>query len=195
MTESIAMTFGLISLAYLWGSIPTAVIVCRVLGLPDPRQRGSGNPGTTNVLRIGTRQAAFLTLLGDTSKGFLAILPCMIFELPAQTHSFCAIAAILGHLFSIFTSFRGGKGVATTLGVCLALYWPLVLFQLFCWGLIASTSRISSLASISTALLSPIFIWHTAPEYLATLWILAAILVLSHRSNIKNLLDGREPRL
>ncbi|MGB0205046.1 MAG: glycerol-3-phosphate 1-O-acyltransferase PlsY [Neptuniibacter sp.] len=195
MTESIAVTFGLTCLAYLWGSIPTAVIVCRVLGLPDPRSRGSGNPGTTNVLRIGTRQAAFYTLLGDFSKGYFAVLPCLTLELSYQLHSFCALAAILGHLFPVFTSFRGGKGVATTLGACLALFWPLALFQIGCWCLIAMAKKTSSLASVSTALLSPFFVWHTAPEYLATLWVLAAILVFSHRQNIRNILDGREPRL
>lgn len=195
MTESIAVTLSLTCLAYLWGSIPTAVIICRILGLPDPRSRGSGNPGTTNVLRIGTRQAAVFTLLGDFSKGYLAVLPCILLDLSHQLHSLCALAAILGHLFSVFTAFRGGKGVATMLGVCLALFWPLVLFQITCWCLIALAKKTSSLASISTALLSPVFIGHTAPEYLTTLWLLAAILIFSHRQNIRNILDGKEPRL
>ncbi|MGH1460634.1 MAG: glycerol-3-phosphate 1-O-acyltransferase PlsY [Neptuniibacter sp.] len=195
MTDSIALTIGLTALAYLWGSIPTAIIVCRVLGLPDPRNRGSGNPGATNVLRIGTRQAASLTLLGDISKGYIAVLPCLLLDLSYETHSLCGIAAILGHLFSVFTAFRGGKGVATMLGVCLGLFWPLALFQIVCWAVIAFFSKISSLASISTALLSPIFIWLTVPEYILPLWLLAAILLFSHRRNIKNLIDGREPRL
>jgi len=194
MTESITVTLGLIGLAYLWGSIPTAVIVCRILNLPDPRRKGSGNPGTTNVLRVGSRQAAILTLLGDTGKGYAAVYPCVLFDLSPQILSCCALAAIIGHLFSIFTSFRGGKGVATTLGVCLGMFWPLALFQLCCWGFVAATQKISSLASISTTLLSPFFIWHAAPEYTITILIITVILMLTHQQNIKNILKGREPR-
>lgn len=195
MTDSIALTAGLTLLAYLWGTFPSAIIVCRVLGIPDPRQRGSGNPGTTNVLRIGSRQAASLTLLGDAGKGIAALLPCVLLELSYLSHSLCAIAAVVGHMFPVFSSFRGGKGVATTFGISLMLFWPLALFQLLVWSAIALSRKIASLASISTALISPLFIWLTAPQYLFTFWLLALLLVLSHQHNIRNLLAGKEPTL
>ena len=195
MNDSVTLTIGLALLAYLWGSIPTAVLVCHAFDIPDPRKQGSGNPGTTNVLRIGTRKAAAYTLLGDAGKGFLAVLPCLLLELGELEKSLCCLAAISGHLFPALSSFKGGKGVATTFGACIGLFWPLAIVQLLCWGLIAAIGRISSLASIGTALIAPIFIWLTAPEYLFTLWLIAALLLFSHRSNIQNLLHGREPRL
>jgi glycerol-3-phosphate acyltransferase PlsY len=195
MTDSIALTASLTVLAYLWGTFPSAVIVCRVLGIPDPRQRGSGNPGTTNVLRIGNRQAAVLTLIGDTSKGIVALLPCVILDMSHLSYSFCAVAAVLGHMLPVFSSFRGGKGVATTFGVSLMLFWPLALLQLILWSTVVLSHKIASLASITTALISPLFIWLTAPHYLLTFWLLAALLVFSHRHNIRNLLTGKEPRL
>lgn len=195
MSDPITLALGLTALAYLWGSLPIAVIVCRILGIPDPRKQGSGNPGTTNVLRIGNRQAASLTLAGDAGKGFLAVLPCILLDLSPLSHSLCAVAAVLGHMFSLFTSFRGGKGVATAFGISAGLFWPVALFQIIIWCLTAAINRISSLASITTALLSPLFIWLLAPDYLITFWTLAALLIYSHKRNIANLLKGNEPRL
>ena len=195
MTDSIPITAGLVILAYLWGSIPTAILVCHAFKIPDPRRSGSGNPGTTNVLRLGNRVAAALTLLGDCSKGFLALLPCVLFDLSGTTAALCAIAAIYGHLYPLFNAFKGGKGVATTLGVCLGLYWPLTLVQLCVWFTIAAISRISSLASISAALISPLFVWVAAPEFILPICLISLTLLIRHHSNIKNLLSGQEPRL
>ena len=195
MTDSIPLTAGLVILAYLWGSIPTAILVCRAFKMPDPRKTGSGNPGTTNVLRVGNRVAATLTLLGDCGKGFFALLPCILFELSDTTRALCCIATIYGHLFPLFNAFKGGKGVATTLGACLGLYWPLTLVQLCVWLTIASVSRISSLASISAALISPLFIWVAAPQYILPICIISITLLIRHRTNIKSLLSGQEPRL
>lgn len=195
MTEPAEMTIGLVLLAYLWGSIPTAVIVCHALNIPDPRKLGSGNPGTTNVLRIGSRKAAIITLAGDAGKGFLALLPYLLLNLDSFIGSACVIAAIAGHMFPIFSSFKGGKGVATTFGACLGLFWPLALVQIFIWSLLAGLSRTSSLASVGTALISPLFIWHTAPEFLWLLCLITALLLFAHRQNIRNLLAGKEPRL
>ena len=195
MTDTGLVTIGLIFLAYLWGSIPVAVIVCHAFNIPDPRQQGSGNPGTTNVLRIGSAKAATLTLFGDIGKGILALLPALLLPLSSTEQSLCALAAILGHLFPIFSSFKGGKGIATALGVCICLYWPLAIAQLIVWGTVAAISRTASLASIACALVSPIFIWLTAPEYFAVMLIISALLLLSHRTNIRNLLNGSEPRL
>lgn len=195
MTDSGIMTIGLVLLAYLWGSIPTAVLVCHMLKIPDPRQQGSGNPGTTNVLRIGTRRAAILTLLGDTGKGVLALLPCILADLNFEIRSYCTLAVVLGHLFPVFSSFRGGKGVATTLGAGIGLFWPLAIIQLLTWGIIALIGRISSLASIGTALTAPIFAWILIPELTPAYLLLSGLLLFSHRTNIRKLLSASEPRL
>ncbi|MFW1677454.1 glycerol-3-phosphate 1-O-acyltransferase PlsY [Pontibacter sp. JAM-7] len=194
LANSTMLVLGLTLLAYLWGSIPTAVLVCHALNLPDPRSLGSRNPGASNVLRIGNRQAAALTLFGDLGKGVLALLPAILLELSPLARSACALAAICGHLFPLFSSFRGGKGVATTLGACLGLYWPLALLQTVIWVAIVSYSRRASLGSISIALLSPLLAWLIAPDYLLTLWLISFILLWCHWQNIRNLLTGTEPR-
>lgn len=195
MTDLGLITIGLVFLAYLWGSIPTAVIVCHTLDIPDPRKQGSGNPGTTNVLRIGSRKAAIFTLIGDAGKGILALLPAVLLQLPSSEQALCALAAVVGHLFPVFSSFRGGKGVATALGVCLCLFWPLALAQLFIWIIVAAFSRIASLASIACALITPIIVWIAAPPLFSVLLIISVLLLFSHRNNIRNLLSGAEPRL
>lgn len=195
MTDTGFTTIGLVFLAYLWGSIPTAVIVCHAFNIPDPRKLGSGNPGTTNVLRIGSRKAAIITLFGDAGKGVLALLPGILLHLSSTELSLCALAAIIGHLFPVFSSFRGGKGIATALGVCLCLFWPLTLIQLCIWLIIAAFSRVASLASIACALINPLFVWLAAPEYFSVMLAISTLLLLSHRHNIRNLLSGSEPRL
>ena len=195
MTEPALLTFGLVLLAYLWGSIPTAVLVCHAFDIPDPRKKGSGNPGTTNVLRIGTRKAALVTLLGDAGKGYLALLPCVLLDLGSEIRALCAFAAIAGHMLPIFSSFKGGKGVATTFGACFGLFWPLAIVQLLVWCILAGISRRSSLASVGTALVSPIFIWLSAPQYIAIMLVISLLLITRHRSNISNLLSGTEPRI
>lgn len=195
MTETATMAFGLIFLAYLLGSIPTAVLICRALKLPDPRQRGSGNPGATNVLRIGSRKAALLTLLGDISKGIAALAPGLLLQISQTELSYCFIAAVAGHIFPLFTPLKGGKGVATAFGASLAFYWPIALIQLTIWSITATVSKISSLASISAALITPIFTWIIAPNYLLPLALLSTLLLYSHRRNIIKLLNGEEPRL
>jgi len=195
MTDLGLITIGLVFLAYLWGSIPSAVIVCHSLDIPDPRKQGSGNPGTTNVLRIGSRKAAIFTLIGDAGKGILALLPAILLQLPSSEQALCALAAVVGHLFPVFSSFRGGKGVATALGVCLCLFWPLALAQLFIWVIVAAFSRIASLASIACALITPIIVWIAVPPLFSVLLIISVLLLFSHRNNIRNLLSGAEPRL
>lgn len=195
MTDSVALTALFALSAYLLGSIPTAVLVCRALDIPDPRTKGSGNPGTTNVLRIGSRKAALITLLGDSSKGLLALLPGILLELPLLTQSLCCILVICGHLWPVFNGFRGGKGVATALGACAGLFWPLALVQLCCWVAIVAIGRISSLASIGTALISPLFVWIAADQLFPVIMISSLLLLFSHHQNIRNMLNGREPRL
>jgi len=185
----------MIALAYLLGSIPTAVLVCHSMGIADPRQQGSGNPGATNVLRIGTPVAAILTLLGDLGKGMAAVTAASVAGLSGTALAWCALGAVLGHLFPIHNMRQGGKGVATTLGTCLMLSLPLALCQIGSWLLLFAATRISSLASIITALLTPLFTWLLIPELFSTLTLIALLLLSRHARNIHNLLHNREPRL
>jgi glycerol-3-phosphate acyltransferase PlsY len=182
-------------LAYLLGSIPTAVLVCRAMGLADPRQLGSGNPGTTNVLRQGNRRAAALTLLGDVSKGLVAIALARFAELGVTQTGFCALAVMLGHIYPLFGRIRGGKGVATTFGVCLALSPPLGLVALTFWLLLAVIGKTASLASVGTALFTPLAAWLLLPDQLATISLMCLLLIARHHDNIARLLNGEEHRL
>lgn len=184
-----------LSLAYLLGSLSSAVLVCRALNLPDPRGEGSGNPGATNVLRIGGLRAALLTLTGDMLKGFLPVWIATGLGLPPLWIGATGVAAVLGHLLPLFFRFRGGKGVATMLGVCLAYDWRLGLLQIGCWLLLAALFRISSLSALVTALLTPALAYWLAPDYLAFCSLLALLLVLRHHRNILNLRRGEEKRL
>jgi glycerol-3-phosphate acyltransferase PlsY len=170
----------LVAAAYLLGSVSSAIIVCRLLGLPDPRGEGSGNPGATNVLRIGGKKAAAVTLIGDMLKGLLPVL-----------------AAFLGHLYPVFFGFRGGKGVATALGVLLGLHWPVGLLTIATWLLIARVFRISSLAALLSLLVTPVYVWWLIPEpaLIIALLVMLILLFWRHRSNIRNLLAGRESRI
>lgn len=184
----------LLPCAYLLGSIPSAVLICRALGLDDPRHTGSGNPGATNVLRLGGHQAATLTLLADVGKGAAAILLAINSGAPALLQGWMMLAAVCGHLFPLPSLFHGGKGVATTLGCSLLLAWPLALSQLLFWGLIFLFSRISSLASIATAAVTPLFCYLLTPALIWPFSITSLLLILRHYSNIRKLIAGREHR-
>lgn len=192
MIESI-----LVVLAYLLGSISTAVIACRVLGLPDPRTQGSGNPGATNVLRLGGKKAAIIVLVGDILKGVLPVLLARLFTDDPMWLAAVAFAAFVGHLFPVFFGFRGGKGVATAFGVLLPLAWPVALSTLVTWLLTAKLSKISSLGAIVAALMTPVYAWLMTGNdwYIGLSVLLAALLLWRHRSNIRNLLNGTEPRI
>ena len=191
--------FGIIitalAVAYLLGSIPTAVLVCHFMGIHDPRQQGSGNPGATNVLRIGTPRAALITLLGDLAKGSLAVGIADQLALTPLLQAYCGLAALCGHIWSIFLAFKGGKGVATLLGVCLALHYPLALLQCLIWISLLIIRKIASLAAIGTALLSPLATWLLLPDLLTPVLIMSLLVIATHHQNIRNLLDGKESRL
>ncbi len=180
--------------AYMMGSIPSAVLICRAMGLEDPRNLGSGNPGATNVLRMGGPQAAGLTLLADLGKGAAAVLLAVNAGASALLQGWVMLAAVCGHLFPFFSSLRGGKGVATTLGCSLLLSWPLALCQLLFWGLVFLFGRMSSLASIATAAVTPLFCYLLTPALLWPFIITSLLLVLRHSSNIRKLIAGREHR-
>jgi glycerol-3-phosphate acyltransferase PlsY len=149
----------LVILAYLFGSVATAVIVSRLMGLPDPRTQGSGNPGATNVLRLGNKKAAVFTLLGDSIKGLLPVLLARILGIPATGQALVALAAFLGHLYPIFFGFRGGKGVATALGVLLGLAPVLGLGAAATWLVVFSITHISSVSALTAAFLAPLYAW------------------------------------
>ena len=189
--------------AYLVGSIPFAIISSRIFGLADPRSYGSKNPGATNVLRSGNKAAAIFTLLGDASKGWLAVYLAQKFAIdyvsgPGTTViGLVALAVFFGHLYPVFLKFKGGKGVATAAGVLLALDPLLGLATLGTWLFIAFTLRYSSLAALIAATAAPI--------YAAMLWgsnglvlvvgVIAMALVGKHWQNLQRLMAGKEPKI
>jgi glycerol-3-phosphate acyltransferase PlsY len=180
--------------AYLAGSIPFGLVLSRLLGLGDLRSIGSGNIGATNVLRTGSKTAAALTLLLDGGKGAVAVVAARLLagETGAQV---AALAAFLGHLYPVFAGFKGGKGVATFLGVLLALVWPVGLAACAVWLAAALTSRISSLGALAAAAVSPVLAVLLGSGRYAPLCLALAILVFwRHRQNIGRLRAGTEPR-
>ncbi|MEO8630387.1 MAG: glycerol-3-phosphate 1-O-acyltransferase PlsY [Betaproteobacteria bacterium] len=187
--------------AYLIGSISFAVVASRIFGLPDPRTYGSGNPGATNVLRSGRKAAAAATLIGDTAKGFAAVAivrwlaPAL--ELSEVTVAVCAVAVFLGHLYPVFFRFKGGKGVATALGVILAFDWTLALLVLGAFIAVALLLRFISLASIAAAVVAAIASWWAlpSPAYAGAICAIALLIVWRHRGNVRRLLSGSERRL
>ena len=195
----------LIPLAYLIGSISFAVVVSKCMRLPDPYTYGSGNPGATNVLRTGNKKAAVLTLLGDGSKGFIAIVLARWIlgddSLAATLNSWvlCGVvlAVFLGHLFPVFHGFRGGKGVATACGILFGINWILGLATLSTWLIVAFFTRYSSLAAMCAAIFAPVycvFLFGVEPMGL-TLTCLCVLMLWRHRNNIVRLLDGSETRI
>ncbi|HHH36899.1 MAG TPA: glycerol-3-phosphate 1-O-acyltransferase [Gammaproteobacteria bacterium] len=191
------MDLVLVVLAYLMGSLSSAIILCRLAGLPDPREQGSGNPGATNVLRFGGKKLAALVLLGDMLKGLLPVLAAQWLALSATVTALVGMAAFLGHLFPLFFGFRGGKGVATSLGVLLGLSPLLGLSMLAVWLLMAAIFRISSLAAITAAVAAPLATWQILhiPAYTVAVAAMSLLLLFRHQDNIRKLLQGREPRI
>lgn len=183
--------------AYLFGSISSAVIVSRLMGLPDPRTEGSNNPGATNVLRLGSKTGAALTLAGDVAKGAVPVLLALAFGISDNALAATGLAALLGHLYPVFFAFRGGKGVATALGVFAALSPAITGILIVSWLITAAVFRISSLAALVAAAAAPLLtFWldgRTALVVMAT--IIAALLFWRHRANIARLLSGNESRI
>lgn len=183
--------------AYLIGSISSAVIVCKAMGLPDPRKQGSKNPGATNVLRIGGKTAASLTLIGDVLKGFIPVLAAISMELTPLTIAGVMFAAFMGHLYPVFFKFEGGKGVATLIGCLLALNFLSGLAFLFTWVVVALAFRYSSLASLLASLFAPLYVCYFTHNniYYVTVLTMSLILIYRHRSNIEKLAAGKEHRI
>ena len=187
--------------AYLIGSLSFAVIVSKFYGLDDPRSYGSGNPGATNVLRSGRKKAAALTLLGDALKGLVAVLLARwlqsYFGLADEVVAAMAVAVLVGHMWPLFFGFKGGKGVATALGVLLALSWPVALICAAVWLIMAFGLKISSLAALTATVISPLAAMFLVqqPSWQAAIAVIAALVLLRHRSNIQNLLSGKESKI
>jgi glycerol-3-phosphate acyltransferase PlsY len=192
------MTTALAALAgYLAGSLPFAVIVSRMMRLPDPRTYGSGNIGATNVLRSGNRVAALLTMLGDIAKGWVAVLVARALGLSEFDTVVVGFAAFFGHCFPVWLRFKGGKGVATAAGVLIALDWRMGLATLGVWLVVVVATRYSSLAALVAAIAAPYFAWRflADPASVAVIGAMAGLLVVRHHANIRKLLRGEESRV
>ena len=188
---------ALVLIAYLVGSIASAILVCRGMGLPDPRGEGSGNPGATNVLRIAGKGPAAVTLAGDVLKGILPVLLAGSLARSPIVESLSALAAFLGHLYPLYFRFQGGKGVATALGAIAALAWPVAGIMCAIWLAVAAATRYSSLASMTAAVGAPIAALWLAPHPAdpGILAIIAILLLWRHRGNIRRLVHGAESRI
>lgn len=188
---------ALIITGYLAGSMASAIVVCKIMRLGDPRSDGSGNPGATNVLRLYGKPAALLTLMGDVLKGVLPVLLAHAFKVSDLAVSLTALSAFAGHLYPVFFGFRGGKGVATYIGVLFGLQWLLGLAFAGIWLLTALVFRYSSLAALLAAALVPVCgaVLHTSNEYLAVITLMSILLFWRHRSNIRNLITGNEDKI
>lgn len=183
--------------AYLLGSISSAILVCKLMGLPDPRTTGSNNPGATNVLRIGGKKAAAFVLLGDAAKGFLPVLVARLLGCDELHQVLVLFSAFIGHLFPLFFQFQGGKGVATTLGGLIAFSCSLAAAWTVTWLVIAALFRYSSLSALIATCLLPFYAWALSQpaSVSAMLGVLSLILLYRHKSNIKKLWLGQEKKL
>lgn len=188
--------FIFILIAYLLGSLSSAIIVSKCAGLPDPRTQGSGNPGASNILRIGGKKLAAIVLLGDVLKGWIPVMLAKLFGLPLASLAWVAFFAFVGHLYPIFFGFRGGKGVATALGGLFALGWPLGLIALLSWVVVLFVFRYISVASMLAAIVTFFYVFYSysLTVYLPIL-LMTIILIARHFSNIQRLFQGTEPQL
>ncbi|CCN84743.1 Glycerol-3-phosphate acyltransferase [Vibrio nigripulchritudo SFn27] len=181
--------------AYLLGSISSAVLICRLFRIPDPRTTGSHNPGATNVLRSGSKIAAVSVLLFDMLKGTIPVWLSWYLGVEDVILGVVAIAACLGHMYPLFFHFRGGKGVATALGSMAPMGLSLIGMMMATWVTIVFITRYSSVASILTTLVAPLYTWWFRPEYTLPVSMLCCLIILRHHQNIKRLFEGTEPKV
>lgn len=183
--------------AYLFGSISSAVIVCWAMRLPDPRTSGSNNPGATNVLRLGGKQAALITLCGDALKGWLPVVAASALSEHAALIALVGLGAFVGHLYPLFFGFKGGKGVATAAGVLVGLSVSVAAWLVAAWLAVALLFRYSSLAALCAAGLAPLLVLWLLPEtsYVVMSVAIAGLLFWRHRENIRRLATGKESKI
>lgn len=181
---------------YLLGSISSAIVACKIMGLPDPRSQGSGNPGATNVLRMAGKKIAVLVLIGDVLKGVIPVLLAKLVGLPDYFLGWVVLATFLGHLYPIFFRFKGGKGVATAIGGIFVLSWILGLLLIITWLLVVVIFRYSSLGAIIASLLAPVYgIWLLTPGNYLPVVLMSILLLYRHQKNIRNLWEGKEDKI
>jgi len=186
------MFWQLTLLAYLTGSLSFAILISRLAGAPDPRAGGSGNPGATNMLRLAGKRLAIWTLFGDLLKGVLPVLLAASLGLSVQQQAWIGLAAVLGHLYPLYFSFRGGKGVATAAGTLLGLYPPAAFLALGAWLLVFRLTRTSSAAAlVALPVCLPLLAWQR-PDALLPMSLLASLIIWRHRNNLRDLFAGRE---
>lgn len=184
-----------IVIAYLFGSISSAVLICKVFRLPDPRQNGSNNPGATNVYRLGGKIPALLTLFFDVLKGMIPVWGSYFLGIPPLFLGMIAVAACLGHIFPLYFHFRGGKAVATALGAMFPVAWEMALLLIFTWFVVFKISKLSSLAAIITVSLAPFYAYWIKPQYTVPVIMISALIIWRHQSNISRLRHGNEQRI
>lgn len=190
-----AIVAGIIFFAYLCGSISSAILVCRLTGLPDPRQHGSGNPGATNVLRLAGKRAATAVLLLDILKGMLPVWFAWLIGVTPVWLGLTAIAACLGHIYPLYFRFKGGKGVATAFGAIAPIGWDLTGLMSGTWLLTVLLSGYSSLGAVVSALIAPFYVWWFKPQFTFPVAMLSCLILLRHHNNIQRLWRGQEPRI
>lgn len=187
--------FLVILFAYLIGSIPFGIIISKIMGLGNLRNIGSGNIGATNVLRTGNKLAAILTLIFDLLKGAIAVI-ITYYVFNDTTAQIAALSSFLGHCFPIWLKFKGGKGVATFIGISLALYWPAGILICLTWVLIAFLSRTSSLSALISSLSSILWVWVLgAPSAVFIMTVLTILIWYRHIENIKRIIKNTEPKI
>jgi glycerol-3-phosphate acyltransferase PlsY len=189
------LIFTMIIAAYLIGSISSAILVCKFLGLPDPRKIGSKNPGATNVLRMSNKLTAATVLFLDIVKGTIPVWGAYFLKIDALYLGLIGVSACLGHMYPIFFNFKGGKAVATALGTLLPIGFTLGTLLILTWILVVKFSKYSSLAAIVTVSLAPLYVYFLKPLYVYPTLMLSALIIFRHRDNIKRLLKGTESKL
>jgi glycerol-3-phosphate acyltransferase PlsY len=185
------------ALAYLIGSISTAIITCKIMGLADPRTTGSHNPGATNVLRHGGKKAGIITLTGDMLKGLIPVLIVSQFQTDALSIAIVGLSAFLGHLFPVYYGFKGGKGVATYYGVIFGINWLVGLIAVSIWLTVAVLMKISSLSALISISATPFILWYFSHsvELTSVVAVMSILVIWRHQSNIRFLLQGTEGKI
>jgi glycerol-3-phosphate acyltransferase PlsY len=189
------LTLSMIITAYLIGSISSAILICRFLGLPDPRTTGSKNPGATNVLRMSNKLTAISVLFLDILKGTIPVWSAYFLKIDALYLGFIGVAACLGHMYPIFFNFKGGKAVATAFGTLLPIGFTLGALLISTWLCVVKLTKYSSLAAIVTVLIAPLFVYLLKPLYVYPTIMLSVLILFRHKANIKRLLKGQESKI
>ena len=184
-------------LAYIIGSISTAIITCKIMGIEDPRNTGSLNPGATNVLRHGGKKAAIITLFGDMLKGLIPVLVVSQLQLEPPVIALVGLFALIGHIFPVYYGFKGGKGVATYYGVILGMNWLVGLIALAIWLSMAAIVKISSLSALVSIFATPFILWYFSHsvELTGAVAVMSILVFWRHKKNIKSLLQGSEAKI